>query len=408
MSRGTPWRELWRTALRNIVAHRLRSFLTVLGIILGVFAVVMVVGIMESLELRLLKEFRADQGRVMQLSAWSPAVRENEVPFRRFEREQIQELREAVPQIQLISRRVGLGQKEARHQSRTRKIFVMGLDEHAFELMGLKLEAGRAFTGQDRLTGQPVAILGGDVARVLGLGPEHLGTSFVLGGQTAELVGLMPEPKGMMGGGMKDMVLVPFGSFAGLAAPGTFDSPSYTVMMDASLSQADAKAALETALRQIRGIRPGKPDDFSIRTNERIVEEIRTVKQVLMAAAGGMVGISLLVGGIGVMNIMLVTVAERTREIGVRKSMGARRRDVLLQFLMEAGLLCALGGAVGLLSGWLLSGLVGALVIKAAAGIPVWAIVTAVSVPAGFGLVFGLYPARKAAGLDPIEALRTE
>ncbi len=128
----------------------------------------------------------------------------------------------------------------------------------------------------------------------------------------------------------------------------------------------------------------------------------------ITAVAGGMVSIALLVGGIGIMNIMLVSVTERTREIGVRKAVGAKRRDVMLQFLIEAAFLCVLGGAIGVALGFVLGAILGKALLGSMGSVPLWALVSAFAVPAGIGLIFGLYPAAKASKLDPIEALRYE
>ncbi len=408
MSRRAPWTEHLNSAFRSIAAHRMRSFLTTLGIIIGVFAVVAVVSITRSLEKRILVDMRADKGRVFSLSAYSPDVNLRKVRFQRISTEMVNELREQVPQIQMLSPMAFMGQHELKHRGLSKQASVNAIDENGAYLQNMEFAHGRGFTTTDRLLRLPLVVLGSRLAQDLGLGKEHLGQAITLAGQTAELVGIL-EKGGFMGFDMNgESAFVPFGSFKGLAPAKALEFPRWTLFMDESLSLQDAKDRVRDCLRAIRGLKASDPDNFSIRTNERWVEQVAKVTTVLMAAAGGMVGISLLVGGIGVMNIMLVSVTERTREIGLRKSLGARSRDVLLQFLIEAMLLCGLGGLLGLALGALVGDLVGRLVMKVVAGLPVWAMVTAFLVPAGTGLVFGLYPARKAAKLDPIEALRAE
>jgi len=190
--------------------------------------------------------------------------------------------------------------------------------------------------------------------------------------------------------------------------PWMLDNISYRLQMDPRMSLAEAEELLRSSLRRSRGLRGDDPDNFDLTTNKKQVEMVEKLTGSLMLAAGGMVSISLLVGGIGVMNIMLVSVTERTREIGIRKALGARRRNILMQFLIEAMVLCLVGGVIGLALGLSLGSLLSQLLLKHLGSVPTWAIGAAFLVPAIVGLTFGLYPAAKASKLDPIEALRYE
>jgi len=169
----------------------------------------------------------------------------------------------------------------------------------------------------------------------------------------------------------------------------------------------EATGQITRVLRRRHGLQPGEPDDFYIERQDQALDEFETVRNVATAILAGIVSISLLVGGIGIMNVMLVSVSERTREIGLRKSVGGRRRDIMLQFLTEAVVLCTIGGVIGLVLGYAVSN-VASLHPRIDARVPLWAVVLALSFSAGTGVVFGTIPAFKAAILHPIDALRHE
>ena len=178
--------------------------------------------------------------------------------------------------------------------------------------------------------------------------------------------------------------------------------------IDPKLSADDGADLVTDALRRIRGFKPKEQEGFRVFSPKQFASIIGSITGIITTVAGGMVSIALLVGGIGIMNIMLVSVTERTREIGIRKAVGAQRRDILLQFLIEAALLSVFGGAVGILLGYALGAALGQALLGTVGTIPLWAVVSAFGVPAAIGVIFGLYPAAKASKLDPIDALRYE
>ena len=182
----------------------------------------------------------------------------------------------------------------------------------------------------------------------------------------------------------------------------------FQARIDPRLTADDGAELVEDALRRIKGLRGNDPSGFKVFSPKQITGIISGITGTITAVAGGMVSIALLVGGIGIMNIMLVSVTERTREIGVRKAVGAKRHDILLQFLIEASFLCILGGAIGVGLGYIVGAALGKALLGTMGAVPLWAVVSAFAVPAAIGLIFGLYPAAKASKLDPIEALRYE
>jgi len=421
----TRFQETFRTAVQSIGSHPLRSVLTTLGIIIGVASVITVVNMTTALEGRIMADVKQEGTHTFFISSWVPYSRFKTAKVRRMpmDFQTIREMREIMPQILLASPQTNIfsPQMAVKAGSITRRVtYLTCVDENGLDLSNRELECGRNFTATDRTTRAPLAILGAQIAEDLGLGPGSLGKHFTVAGQTVELVGIlkkhgeipfMPaegEDEDSAMWGPDGMFFVPFGALRELARPGTFDSPFWRLQVDARMPVKEAEATLRQNLRRIRGLRGDDADNFMLESNEKAVAQIEKIGHTLMMASGAMVGISLLVGGIGVMNIMLVSVTERTREIGVRKALGARRRNILYQFLIEATLLCVAGGIIGTALGMLLGTILAQVLMNHLGGVPAWAFLSALLVPAGVGVLFGLYPANKAARMDPIEALRYE
>ncbi len=425
MTGWTRFQETFRTALRSLWAHRMRSVLTMLGIIIGVSSVLIVVNLTKALESRIMAEVKKEGSHTFFVSAWVPYSRFKTAKVKRMpmDFQTLRELRELVPQIQIASPQSNIWSQQmmVKAGSITRRVtYLTCIDENGLDLSSRELAIGRNFTATDRVTRAPLAILGAKIADDLGLSEASVGKTFTVSGQTVELVGILKkhgeipfvpqesddEDSAMWG--PDGMFFVPFGSLRELARPGAFDSPFWRLQVDGRMAVKEAEESLRVALRRIRGLRGDDADNFMLESNGKEVEKVEKIGRTLMMASGAMVGVSLLVGGIGVMNIMLVSVTERTREIGVRKAMGARRKNILFQFLIEAIVLCVVGGLIGVLLGTLFGAALSQLLMKQVGAVPLWAFSSALLVPAVVGLLFGLYPANKAAKLDPIEALRYE
>ena len=266
---------------------------------------------------------------------------------------------------------------------------------------------GRAFTEAENVHHVPVAVIGADIANGLFLGQNPIGKTVNVGGSTFEVIGVFEKPKGGFGGpdDSDKRVVVPYWSFH-KSYPQAKDHGIRIEAKDGQLNAALDQSRV--ALRLSRRVPYDKPDDFDFSTSDSIIKDFHSIVGVVGLAVIVISSIGLTIGGVGVMNIMLVSVTERTREIGVRKAMGARRRDIEWQFLTEAMVLATTGGLIGVAIGYVISGTVHALVPGLPAYVPMWAVVTSVLVATSIGLFFGMYPAVKAARLDPVEALRYE
>jgi putative ABC transport system permease protein len=389
-----------------------------------VASVVTVVQLTKSLEGRIMADVNRQGTHTFFLTPWvapSAWMKGVKVRFQPLDRDQIREVRELVPEIIIASPEtyLFLPNGMAKANGVARRATLRMIDEYGLGLANLELQAGRDFTPTDRTTRAPVAILGEKIAQELGFPPEGVGKTFTIDGQTVELIGILKRqgevpfmPKRDEEAalyGPDGQIFIPQGSLKGLynAAQADF-STQWRLQMDPKLALPEAEQRLRLALRRVRGLRGDDADNFELSTNRKAVETVEKLARTLLAASAAMVSVSLLVGGIGVMNIMLVNVQERTREIGLRKAIGARRRDILVQFLVEATVLCLAGGVLGLAVGATLGTLLSRLVMHHVGGIPPWSLAAALLVPAAVGLAFGIYPAHKAAKLDPIESLRYE
>jgi putative ABC transport system permease protein len=267
--------------------------------------------------------------------------------------------------------------------------------------------AGRFFTPQEDLRGAHVALIGANVASSLYPAGDALNRTMMVDGAEYTIIGVMAKAKGGFFGenGMDNQIVIP------LRTAMTRYSQITTYMIIAKAKQGkrqDAYDEIEGALRRVRRVAAGAPNDFALSTPDQIIKQFDQITGLIGLIAISISGLGLLVGGIGVMNIMLVSVTERTREIGVRKALGARKRDIVGQFLVEAITLTGVGGVMGIAIAVLLTMLIGLLVPALPAVVPAWALITGFTVSVAVGVFFGVWPAVKAAHLDPVEALRYE
>jgi putative ABC transport system permease protein len=283
----------------------------------------------------------------------------------------------------------------------------VGVTPNALELSPKNFDQGRFFTDEENNRGAHVAVLGFDLANVLFPDGNAVGKPFIVDGAEFIVVGVFEKAKGGFFGqnGADTQMDIPIKT-AELRYP-NIDRYMITCKAKPGLRK-DAFEEVDDIMRKARRLTRDQVDDFSISTPDQIIQQFDQITGLIGLIAIAISALGLLVGGIGVMNIMLVSVTERTREIGVRKALGARRFDIIGQFLGEAMALTGVGGVLGIVFAVLITMLIGALVPALPSSVPTWAVVTAFSVSVAVGLFFGTWPAVKAARLDPVEALRYE
>jgi len=282
---------------------------------------------------------------------------------------------------------------------------MMGVEEAYARGGQVDMHLGRFFTEEESRRRTPVAVVGADVEKGLFANVDPIGKTITLGGHELQVIGTMIRPAASFFGDQDTRVLVPYGMMQKMY-PNARENAIVVTARDGQLPK--ALDEVRTILRIDRHVPYNKPDNFALSTADQMVADFRQITAITFMVMAVLSSIGLLVGGIGVMNIMLVSVTERTQEIGVRKAIGARRRDIILQFLLEASVLTSLGGFAGIMFGWMIS-LVSRMVFKSLpAEVPAWAAILGIVVSVSVGLFFGIWPAYKAAQLDPVEALRYE
>ena len=400
-------------ALGQIWANKVRAVLTTIGIVIGVASVTAVIAALSGLKANVLNEFEAiGTNKIFVSPDWSGAGggggrRWRDVTIRP---KHLEGLLDHCPSIKSFTRQIS-NEEDITYGTRTEKeIEVTGIDPAWHEIENRPVLLGRKFDHLDNEKGGAVCLVDQKAITALNLPPDPTGQSIMVDDRRFRIVGVLQSrtESGMFGRSQAAFeVYVPLVTalvlerYPQIFVVATSRSPEVSE---------EAQAELKFFLRKTRRIPPGEPDNFRVEAVQQFLDQFKSVAAAITVVATGVVGISLLVGGVGIMNIMLVSVSERTREIGLRKAVGARPGAILLQFLIEAVMICLMGGLIGLLIGQGLTMLMGQ--IPAAklesATIPPWAVALSFGFAAATGLIFGMFPAIKAARLDPIDALRHE
>lgn len=401
--------ENFKIALKAIFANKMRSILTTIGIIIGVGAVVGVVAIVQGLSFMISQELQGVGATYIivfpQHDPNNPDFSGKDIRITIEDAKEIQKNCSAVEYLTPIIWRAGYIHANGRKWSG----FYIGVNESYQFILNHYVENGRFITKEDIEGRKKVAAIGRTLVKELKLGNNPIGKEIVIEGNPLTVVGVMEKKGQMFGQDQDSVVILPFTTSQMIFG----DLSSRQMRLDIKAKSPEkaelAKEQIKETLRKTHKIPEGKPDDFRIMLQEEILSSVSKILGSITLVVSAVVGISLLVGGVGIMNIMLVSVTERTKEIGLRKAVGARKRDILLQFLIEAITLSLVGGVIGVGLGFLL-GKGGAKLIPnfPEAHIPIWAIGLALSFAAVVGIFFGIYPAYKAASLHPIEALRYE
>jgi putative ABC transport system permease protein len=403
--------ENLRIAIRAIFANKMRSILTVLGVMIGVAAVIAVVSLVQGMQYK----FSSDlQGVGSTYVSVFPDAGEERNPGLRKSPELTYEdglaIQRGASAIRAFTP-IFFASVESKYGDLRHQVTILAVTEAYQEVTNHWVDHGRFFTPLDEETHKRVCTIGIEAAKKLGLS-DPIGHVVQLDGRAFTVVGVMEKKGSTLGQDRDDLILIPFATAGVLYGAEQMKHLQLAFQARNSLQMDLAKEQIMEMLRTRHRLAKGKPDDFRILAQEELLKLVSTILNTTTFVMAGVVGIALLVGGIGIMNIMLVSVTERTREIGIRKSIGARRRDVLLQFLIEAIALSGLGGIVGIIGGMLLARLVrfglSRFIEFPPVHTPLWAVVVAFGFCAILGTIFGIYPAAKASKLDPIDALRYE
>ncbi|MEM1229468.1 MAG: ABC transporter permease [Pseudomonadota bacterium] len=404
------WIEAGRAAWASILAHGLRSLLTTLGIVIGVASVIAVIALVQGLRESIAAEFQALGSNTLSVRSYTPFEARLQGRSSRLSPGDYAAVRDRVVGIDTITPVLisegAAGQVSWNGSSTVTQ--VQGTIYSFQEVTSLYAAQGRFLTAADNDKRRRVGVAGPKVIADLGM-DQPIGEFIAVGGHWIKIVGVMESRGELFGMNQDDYVLLPFETVRSLN--GVQNEPDVIMQLTVSeVTQMDAVAdQIRTVLRRAHKLAPSQDDDFRIQTPEQISESFDQIINTVTVIVSGIVGISLLVGGIGIMNIMLVSVTERTREIGICKALGARRQDILAQFLLEALTLSLLGGIAGLVLGYGIGVLVASLVPEfPPVSVPWWAVLLALGFSGGIGLVFGILPASKAADLNPIDALRYE
>lgn len=398
--------EALRLALRAIRRNLLRSFLTVLGIVIGVAAVIAMVTIGNGTTARVTADLAKLGSNLLFVRPGQFGPRAVGIEVRFFDSRDLEALRNQIAGLRAVAP-VAQTNLTVVYGGQNRSTSVVGSDNAYFVTQDWALTAGREFFDSELRAGRATCVIGTTVQETLFGQVSPLGENIRVGNVSCEVVGLL-QAKGQssLGVDQDDTVLMPLRAFQRRIA-GNTDINSFYVSARDEVDTAKLQSDIERLLRERRNIGPGQDDDFAVRDMKQIVDTLAGTTAMMTGLLGAVAAISLLVGGIGIMNIMLVSVTERTREIGIRLAIGALEGQVLTQFLVEAIVLSLCGGLIGTLLGLGLARLAVDL-LKVPFILDPGIILIAFGFSALVGVVFGFFPARRAARLDPIEALRHE
>jgi putative ABC transport system permease protein len=401
-------------ALDTLRANKLRSALTILGVVIGVSTVMTMAAIVQGIQDQIVRTIEIAGPTtfyVVKVFSQTPVNPDRLPKWIRVRPDLVEAEAERIRQLPEISYAAMWAQSNGRisyEAQRTQNVLIVGADDRYQEIQGGELLDGRWFTPAELASGSNVVVLDENVARKLFGREAVLDKSIKVGGRPAKVIGLYAQPGNIFSPPGQDIgAIVPY---AMLDHEFTIDKTNalyIPVKPKPDVTTADAQEAVTIALREMRRLHPADKNNFDLITQDQILDTFNKITGVFFLVMIVLSSVGLLVGGIGVMAIMMVSVTSRTREIGIRKALGATRREILFQFLIEAATLTGFGGVLGILIG-LSFGRLATLAMKIDAAVPVGLTVVAVLVSVSIGLIFGILPAQRAAKLNPIDALRYE
>ncbi len=409
--RGLAFREPAVVALENLRSHKLRSFLTLLGVILSVATLIVVVSLIHGMNVYIADRI-ANMGANVFLVHQFPLIND-QAEFIKAQRknreisyEDFEFLRDNMKLAQAVGlevRTFGTGRANGQDMS---DVNIRGVTANIGDMDVEEVARGRYITSQDDEHRTYVTMIGQDVADKLFPNLDPMGKTISLDGREFQIVGIAKPMGTALGQSQDNFAYIPLGTYRAIYGN---KQPRYSINVQARGPEWMARTEEEarTLMRARRHLRPGDGDTFGILGSANLMDLFQQLTGAIAASAVGIVSVFLVIGGVVIMNVMLASVTERTREIGVRKSLGATRRDILMQFLVETCVMSGVGGLIGVALAWIIT-IVGNNASPLPMSMPLSAIALALIVSTIVGVFFGLYPARKAARLDPIEALRYE
>lgn len=411
-----PFRDAIRLALQVIWNNKMKSIFSVIGVFIGVAFLIAVVTVVEGMNTYMKEEVAGNflGANTFQLRRF-PDFNAGDVT-RETWREWIRRPRIFYDDAEAAAAAItvpvsytweSIAGAQVSYRDREAGIRVHGVTEQYFEVKNWKIEYGRAFSAHEIQQGLPVVVIGSKVSEGLFQGLDPIGREIKIRNLPYRVIGVVESQGNIFGFSLDEFAIAP-----ALSPVKRFVNPPRVIdqFIIKAQSQEDmetAMAEVEAAMRSRRGLRPTQENTFALESADALLDFWGNISRILFAVLPGLVSISLVVGGIVIMNIMLMSVAERTREIGIRKSLGARRKDILRQFLVEATTVSTIGATIGIGTGLGLAAIVDATTPLPAAVAP-WSIVVGVFLGAGVGVAAGIYPASRAARLDPVVAMRQE
>ena len=405
-------------ALDTIREHKLRAFLTVLGVINGTGTIIGVGSILTGFDGAVTGVLRSFGTNSLIVFKFKVGPRTGDLTPEERQRkpltyENARAILERCPNVERVSaylfppRGNGPRLDKVRYKGNDTMSVNLGGTDESYALGGqAEMERGRFISEADNSHHMPVVTIGADMYKALfSNGEDPLGKSIEVNGHQFEVIGQMKRPANSFPGQQDNRVMLPYFTMHKMF-PTAKENMLIVTAKEGKMAAAEDE--VRAILRQERRVGLSAPDNFAISTSEQMVEDFRKITALTAIVMVVLSSIGLLVGGIGVMNIMLVSVTERTREIGTRKAVGAKRSDIVIQFLTEAVVLTGIGGLIGMTLGWLISVVAGMVFPTLPTTVPLWAAASGVLVSVGIGLFFGIWPANKAASLDPVVALRYE
>ena len=386
----------------------MRSALTTFGIATGVAAIIAVVGLLGGLRSAISSQFAGLGSNSLSVVPFTPLADALQGRRSKLRPADVELIASRVEGVRYITPLLVMHQ-DVRYGGRTTVTQVRGTTHTFQDVHNAYPRTGRFLSPSDDLTRRRVCVVGERTREMLGLPDDPVGEYLALAGDWCKVIGVMESKGELLGSSQDGHVVLPYQTLVTLSGPN--HAPDLTIQLAVTDSSARSGIAerIRTLLRGARRLGPNDEDDFRVHAAEEIVNAFEQTANTITAFVAGMVGISLVVGGVGIMNMMLVSVTERTREIGICKALGATRREIVLQFLAESVALSIAGGMAGLAVGAAVAAFIASLIPDFPSALPpTWAVLVAIGFSALVGIVFGVLPALRAANLDPVEALRHE